>query len=190
MNFGAVFQKYGRNRVLGKEVFLLRLLEPTTDHRQAFDFKNFNLYLHSVTFLVRTYCISDIDVKEWQWFNSIHNVGFFHVFPCFMSIWLPQISDTSHLASNIIPAVSNIGSLEDNLIQQPECNLIYSINDRPPWHLCLLLGFQVRNNHFSSKFIWSGHWVYINCVNCLPLLWTSLIVIGLLILPSQLYQIA
>ncbi|KAI5617256.1 solute carrier family 23 member 2-like, partial [Silurus asotus] len=37
------------------------------------------------------------------------------------------------------PAESNT---EENLTQQSGGNLIYSINDRPPWYLCLLLGFQ------------------------------------------------
>ncbi|MCI4380377.1 hypothetical protein PGIGA_G00239110 [Pangasianodon gigas] len=52
------------------------------------------------------------------------------------------ISDASHLASNIIPAESNTDGLEENLNEQSGGNLIYSISDRPPWHLCLLLGFQ------------------------------------------------
>ncbi|KAF7707708.1 hypothetical protein HF521_018926 [Silurus meridionalis] len=49
------------------------------------------------------------------------------------------ISDEIRLASNVIPAESKT---EENLTQQSGGNLIYSINDRPPWYLCLLLGFQ------------------------------------------------
>lgn len=79
----------------------------------------------------------------------------------FMSIFLPQISDGSHLASDIIPAESSTDGLEEHLNQRPGCNLIYSISDRPPWYLCLLLGFQVRN--FSSKLIWNGQWCKYVC---------------------------
>ncbi|XP_053538352.1 solute carrier family 23 member 2 [Ictalurus punctatus] len=53
-----------------------------------------------------------------------------------------QISYGSHLASDIIPAESSTDGLEEHLNQRPGCNLIYSISDRPPWYLCLLLGFQ------------------------------------------------
>uniref|UniRef100_A0AAR2JUE4 Uncharacterized protein n=1 Tax=Pygocentrus nattereri TaxID=42514 RepID=A0AAR2JUE4_PYGNA len=35
-----------------------------------------------------------------------------------------------------------IDSLDETLDQRPGNTLIYSINDRPPWYLCVLLGFQ------------------------------------------------
>lgn len=31
-------------------------------------------------------------------------------------------------------------------------DLVYAINDRPPWYLCILLGFQVKHN--STDYEW------------------------------------
>ncbi|XP_060741910.1 solute carrier family 23 member 2 [Tachysurus vachellii] len=53
-----------------------------------------------------------------------------------------KISHASHMASDYSPAESNTDGLQENLNQRSGGNLIYSINDRPPWYLCLLLGFQ------------------------------------------------
>ncbi|GAA6067254.1 solute carrier family 23 member 1, partial [Tachysurus ichikawai] len=60
------------------------------------------------------------------------------------------ISHASHMASNYIPAESNADRLQENLNQRSGDNLIYSINDRPPWYLCLLLGFQWLWQHNDS----------------------------------------
>ncbi|TSS60368.1 Solute carrier family 23 member 2 [Bagarius yarrelli] len=53
-----------------------------------------------------------------------------------------KISKESHMASNSIPAENKTAPVEENLNQRSGHNLVYSINDRPPWYLCLLLGFQ------------------------------------------------
>lgn len=90
--------------------------------------------------------------------KCFEKTDFYTFNPCLCStfFFFLQISDANHLASKIIPAQSNPDSLKGNLRPRPGCNLIYSINDRPPWHLCLLLGFQVRNNHFYRKINWTG----------------------------------
>lgn len=71
----------------------------------------------------------------WHWIKTTAVLQFYTHF---------QISHASHMASNYIPAESNADRLQENLNQRSGDNLIYSINDRPPWYLCLLLGFQVR----------------------------------------------
>uniref|UniRef100_A0A673L5I5 Si:dkey-106n21.1 n=1 Tax=Sinocyclocheilus rhinocerous TaxID=307959 RepID=A0A673L5I5_9TELE len=53
-----------------------------------------------------------------------------------------QISDCSHDPEKIVIADPHADSLEEGLDSRPEGNLIYSINDHPPWYLCILLGFQ------------------------------------------------
>ncbi|KAG9272128.1 solute carrier family 23 member 2-like [Astyanax mexicanus] len=49
-----------------------------------------------------------------------------------------KISDGSHT----VMTDPRSDSLEEGLNQRPQGGLIYSINDRPPWYLCVLLGFQ------------------------------------------------
>ncbi|KAA0724449.1 Solute carrier family 23 member 2 [Triplophysa tibetana] len=53
-----------------------------------------------------------------------------------------EISDSSHSHVKTVKAPPCKESLEECLDQKLENNLIYSINDRPPWYLCILLGFQ------------------------------------------------
>ncbi|TRY66050.1 hypothetical protein DNTS_002687 [Danionella cerebrum] len=53
-----------------------------------------------------------------------------------------EISDGSRDSEEIVIAEPQAESLEEGLAQRPEGKLIYSINDRPPWYLCILLGFQ------------------------------------------------
>ncbi|XP_016117861.1 solute carrier family 23 member 2-like [Sinocyclocheilus grahami] len=53
-----------------------------------------------------------------------------------------EISDVSHDTEKTVIADPRAESLEEGLDSRPEGNLIYSINDRPPWYLCILLGFQ------------------------------------------------
>ncbi|KAK2867188.1 hypothetical protein Q8A67_025305 [Cirrhinus molitorella] len=53
-----------------------------------------------------------------------------------------EISDGSHEPEKIGIADPHVDVLEEDLDSRPEGNLIYSINDRPPWYLCILLGFQ------------------------------------------------
>ncbi|XP_055048202.2 solute carrier family 23 member 2 [Misgurnus anguillicaudatus] len=50
-----------------------------------------------------------------------------------------EISDSPEKTINAEPSTD---SLEEALDQKLESSLIYSINDRPPWYLCILLGFQ------------------------------------------------
>ncbi|KAL0155195.1 hypothetical protein M9458_049458, partial [Cirrhinus mrigala] len=50
-----------------------------------------------------------------------------------------------HEPEKIVIADPHADSLEEDLDSRTEGNLIYSINDRPPWYLCILLGFQVRD---------------------------------------------
>ncbi|XP_021329513.2 solute carrier family 23 member 2 isoform X2 [Danio rerio] len=50
-------------------------------------------------------------------------------------------ADSSRDPEKII-AEPQSDSLEEGLDPSPEGNLIYSISDRPPWYLCILLGFQ------------------------------------------------
>ncbi|XP_065147853.1 solute carrier family 23 member 2 [Paramisgurnus dabryanus] len=50
-----------------------------------------------------------------------------------------EISDSPEKTINAEPSTD---SLEEVLDQKLESGLIYSINDRPPWYLCILLGFQ------------------------------------------------
>jgi len=59
---------------------------------------------------------------------------------------LPQISDGSNDPEKNVITEAHADSLEEGLDPRPNGNLIYSINDRPPWYLCILLGFQVRHN--------------------------------------------
>ncbi|RXN19128.1 solute carrier family 23 member 2-like protein [Labeo rohita] len=53
-----------------------------------------------------------------------------------------EFSDGSHEPEKIVIADPHADSLEEDLDSRTEGNLIYSINDRPPWYLCILLGFQ------------------------------------------------
>uniref|UniRef100_A0A672R6P1 Si:dkey-106n21.1 n=1 Tax=Sinocyclocheilus grahami TaxID=75366 RepID=A0A672R6P1_SINGR len=61
---------------------------------------------------------------------------------CWNNLHFPQISDCSHDPEKIVIADPHANSLEEGLDSRPEGNLIYSINDHPPWYLCILLGFQ------------------------------------------------
>ncbi|XP_066505709.1 solute carrier family 23 member 1 [Hoplias malabaricus] len=53
-----------------------------------------------------------------------------------------QVSDGSCQPDHVIITELRSSSLEEVLDQRPGSTLIYSINDRPPWYLCVLLGFQ------------------------------------------------
>ncbi|XP_058622298.1 solute carrier family 23 member 2 isoform X2 [Onychostoma macrolepis] len=53
-----------------------------------------------------------------------------------------EISDGSQDPEKIVIADPHADSLVECLDSRPEGNLIYSINCRPPWYLCILLGFQ------------------------------------------------
>ncbi|XP_072519852.1 solute carrier family 23 member 2 isoform X2 [Salminus brasiliensis] len=53
-----------------------------------------------------------------------------------------ELSDGCHRSDNRVTAVPCSDNLEESLNQGPGGSLIYSINDRPPWYLCVLLGFQ------------------------------------------------
>ncbi|XP_077066821.1 solute carrier family 23 member 2 isoform X2 [Siphateles boraxobius] len=53
-----------------------------------------------------------------------------------------QISDGSNDPEKNVITEPRADSLEEGLDPRPDGNLIYSINDRPPWYLCILLGFQ------------------------------------------------
>uniref|UniRef100_A0A671NMD7 Si:dkey-106n21.1 n=1 Tax=Sinocyclocheilus anshuiensis TaxID=1608454 RepID=A0A671NMD7_9TELE len=61
---------------------------------------------------------------------------------CWNNLHFPQTSDCSHDPEKIVIADPHADSLEEGLDSSPEGNLIYSINDHPPWYLCILLGFQ------------------------------------------------
>ncbi|XP_077066822.1 solute carrier family 23 member 2 isoform X3 [Siphateles boraxobius] len=52
------------------------------------------------------------------------------------------ISDGSNDPEKNVITEPRADSLEEGLDPRPDGNLIYSINDRPPWYLCILLGFQ------------------------------------------------
>ena len=44
--------------------------------------------------------------------------------------------------------------LEDVKEQDEEhdhISVLYTVDETPPWHLCLLLGFQVRCRHLSAE---------------------------------------
>ncbi|KAI7812037.1 solute carrier family 23 member 2 [Triplophysa rosa] len=53
-----------------------------------------------------------------------------------------EISESSHSPVKTVKAQPCKHGLEACLDQKLENNLIYSISDRPPWYLCILLGFQ------------------------------------------------
>ncbi|XP_077066820.1 solute carrier family 23 member 2 isoform X1 [Siphateles boraxobius] len=53
-----------------------------------------------------------------------------------------EISDGSNDPEKNVITEPRADSLEEGLDPRPDGNLIYSINDRPPWYLCILLGFQ------------------------------------------------
>ncbi|XP_077066823.1 solute carrier family 23 member 2 isoform X4 [Siphateles boraxobius] len=53
-----------------------------------------------------------------------------------------MISDGSNDPEKNVITEPRADSLEEGLDPRPDGNLIYSINDRPPWYLCILLGFQ------------------------------------------------
>ncbi|XP_030645635.1 solute carrier family 23 member 2 [Chanos chanos] len=48
----------------------------------------------------------------------------------------------NHQPEGMVITEPNADSIEEGLDQRHSVNLIYSINDRPPWYLCILLGFQ------------------------------------------------
>lgn len=101
----------------------------------------------------RIYCTPDAEVKQLRRFSVRHGAGFSHIISIFWSscsFFSFQISDPSHLAGNIMSVEPNAGTLEEDLHHRSEGNLIYSISDRPPWYLCLLLGFQVNQSYHNS----------------------------------------
>ncbi|XP_042609270.1 solute carrier family 23 member 2-like [Cyprinus carpio] len=53
-----------------------------------------------------------------------------------------KISDCSHDPEKVVIADPHANSLEEDLDSRPKGYLFYSINDHPPWYLCILLGFQ------------------------------------------------
>ncbi|KTF73379.1 hypothetical protein cypCar_00032502 [Cyprinus carpio] len=54
-----------------------------------------------------------------------------------------KISDCSHDPEKVVIADPHANSLEEDLDSRPKGYLFYSINDHPPWYLCILLGFQL-----------------------------------------------
>lgn len=57
--------------------------------------------------------------------------------------------------SNDLPHLSmDISDLRNEATEEnADKDLVYSLNDRPPWYLCILLGFQVPE--MSHKPSWS-----------------------------------
>lgn len=53
---------------------------------------------------------------------------------------------------NDLPHLSmDISDLQNETTEETtDKDLVYSLNDRPPWYLCILLGFQVQTSHKPS----------------------------------------
>lgn len=52
----------------------------------------------------------------------------------------------------------SVGDLQNETVEEDaDKDLVYSLNDRPPWYMCILLGFQVHVTRLmmSHRLSWS-----------------------------------
>lgn len=84
-----------------------------------------------------------LGIDSWPLVNTTHTHTHPHLHThtyCIISVFYSKEKDSSNQPHLTV----SVGDLQNKSVEENvDKDLVYSLNDRPPWYMCILLGFQV-----------------------------------------------